>query len=202
MEKLVTHYPRKEYWADLMGRVQRKPNFSDRLVLDTYRLMLATGSMRSASDYMEMAQLAVQAGLAGEGVQVVDKGFVAGVLGTGAEAERHKRLKDLVVKRAEEEKQALATRQAAAASAKSGNDLVDLGFSQAFLGDPKKGIAMMEQGIAKGGLKRPEDARLHLGIAYVQSGQNAKAQGTLKGVGGADGTADLARLWSLVVRSK
>ncbi len=202
MEKLVTHYPKKEYWADLMGRVQRKPSFSDRLVLDTYRLMLATGSMRNANDYMEMAQLAVQAGLAGEGVQVVDKGFAAGVLGTGPEAERHKRLKDLVVKRADEEKQALSTKQTAATSAKSGNDLVDLGFSQAFLGDAKKGIAMMEQGIAKGGLKRPEDAKLHLGIAYVQSGQNAKAQTTLKGVGGADGTADLARLWSLVARSK
>jgi hypothetical protein len=204
MERLVTYYPKKEYWADMLGRVQRKPNFSDRLALDTYRLMLATGSMRNAADYMEMAQLAVQAGLPGEGKQVVDKGFAAGVLGTGApaEADRHRRLKDLVAKRSEEEKQAMATRQAEATASKTGNELVDLGFSQVFLGDPKPGIALMEQGIAKGGLKRADDAKLHLGIAWLLAGQNARAQTVFKTVTGTDGTSDLARLWSLVARQK
>lgn len=204
MERLVTYYPKKEYWADMLGRVQRKPNFSDRLALDTYRLMLATGSMRNAADYMEMAQLAVQAGLPGEGKQVVDKGFAAGVLGTGApvEADRHRRLKDLVAKRSEEEKQAMAARQAEATASKTGNELVDLGFSQVFLGDPKAGIALMEQGIAKGGLKRGDDAKLHLGIAWLLAGQNARAQTVFKTVTGTDGTGDLARLWSLVARQK
>ncbi|HET7794963.1 MAG TPA: hypothetical protein VFL64_16390 [Rhizobacter sp.] len=204
MERLVTHYPKKEYWGDLLARVQRKPNFSDRLVLDTYRLMLASNSMRNANDYMEMAQLAVQAGLPGEGKQVVEKGFAAGVLGTGtpAEADRHRRLKDLVTKRADEAKQALAARQAEASAAKIGNDLVDVGFGQVFLGEPKKGIALMEQGIAKGGLKRADDAKLHLGIAWLLAGDNARAQSVFKTVGGNDGTADLARLWSLVARQK
>src|SRR5690348_725531 len=83
MEKLVTYYPKKEYWVDLLARLQRKPNFSDRLALDTYRLSLATGSMSNANDYMEMAQLALQGDFAAEAKQVVDKGFAAGVLGTG-----------------------------------------------------------------------------------------------------------------------
>ena len=43
--------------------MQRKQNFSDRLSLDAYRLSLATGSMSAAVDYMEMAQLALQAAL-------------------------------------------------------------------------------------------------------------------------------------------
>lgn len=204
MERLVAHYPKKEYWADLLGRVQRKPSFSDRLALDVYRLMLASGSMRNANDYMEMAQLAVQAGLPGEGRLVVDKGFAAGVLGAGtpAEADRHRRLKDLVAKRAEEDKASLAARQAQAASAKAGNDLVDLGFAQSFNGEPKKAIALMEQGIAKGGLKRADDARLHLGIAWLMAGETARAQAAFKTVSGNDGTADLARLWSLLARQK
>jgi hypothetical protein len=62
LERLVTYYPRKEYWVDLLSRMQRKPGFSDRLVLDTYRLSLATGSMSSPADFMEMGQLALQAG--------------------------------------------------------------------------------------------------------------------------------------------
>ena len=204
MERLVTYYPKKEYWSDMLGRVQRKPNFSDRLALDTYRLMLATGSMRNANDYMEMAQLAVQAGLPGEGKQVVDKGFAAGVLGAGAptEADRHRRLKDLVAKRTEEEKKGMAARQTEAVASKNGNDLVDLGFSQVFVGEPKAGIALMEQGIAKGGLKRADDAKLHLGIALLMAGQNARAQTAFKTVTGNDGTGDLARLWALVARQQ
>jgi hypothetical protein len=202
MEKLVTYYPKKEYWTDLLSRLQRKPNFSDRLALDTYRLSLATGSMTKASDYMEMSQLAVQAGFPVEGKQVVDKGFAAGVLGTGAEAERHKRLKDLMIKRSEEDKAAQATTEAEAAAAKDGNGLVSVGYNQVLNGQAAKGLATMQQGIAKGGLKRPEDAKLHLGMAQVIAGENAKAQATFKTVAGTDGTADLARLWALYAKRK
>ena len=202
VEKLVTYYPKKEYWVDLLSRLQRKPNFSDRLALDTYRLSLATGSMTKANDYMEMAQLAVQAGYPIEGKQVVDKGFAAGILGTGAEADRHKRLRDLMVKRTDEDKQTQAADLAEALQAKDGNALVNVGFNQVLGGQAAKGVALMQQGIAKGNLKRAEDAKLHLGIAQTLAGEGAKAQATFKSVTGADGTADLARLWALYARRK
>ncbi len=202
VEKLVTYYPKKEYWVDLLSRMQRKPNFSDRLALDAYRLSLATGSMSAANDYMEMTQLALQAELPAEAKQVVDKGFAAGVLGVGAEAERHKRLRDLVAKKLDEDKKAQADNEKQAAAAKDGSALVNAGFNQVFAGQTAKGLALMQQGIGKGGMKRPEDAKLHLAIAHLVAGDNAKAQAALKTVGGADGTADLARLWALYSRRK
>jgi outer membrane protein assembly factor BamD (BamD/ComL family) len=202
VERLVTYYPKKQYWVDLLSRLQRKPSFSDRLALDVYRLSLATGSMSAANDYMEMAQLALQAGLAAEGKQVVDKGFAAGVLGVGAEAERHKRLRDLVAKKLAEEKAAQGEAEKQAGTDKDGTALVNMGFGLVFNGQAAKGLQMMQQGIAKGGLRRPEDAKLHLAIAYLTTGDNAKAQATLRSVGGSDGTADLARLWSLYARRK
>lgn len=201
LERLVTYYPRKEYWVDLLSRMQRKPGFSDRLVLDTYRLSLATGSMNAAADYMEMGQLALQAGHVLEAKQVVDKGFAANILGQGPEAERHKRLRDLVARKIDEAKATAAAEEKDALAAKDGNALVAIGFAHAMGGDSAKGIALMQQGIAKGSLKRPEDAKLHLGVAQVMAG-DAKAQATLRGVGGADGTADLARLWSLYARRR
>jgi hypothetical protein len=123
------------------------------------------------------------------------------VLGQGAEAERHKRLRDLVLKRLDEEKAGRAAAEKEAAAAKDGNALVGLGFALATGGEAAKGVPLMQQGIAKGGLKRPEDAKLHLGIAQVLAG-DAKAQATLRSVGGADGTTDLARLWSLYARRR
>ena len=200
VEKLVTYYPKKEYWVDLLSRMQRKSSFSDRLSLDTYRLSLATGSMTAPADYMEMAQLALQSDLPTESKQVVDKGFATGVLGAGAEAERHKRLRDLVTKRLAEDTAASAEAEKQALAAKSGDALVSIGMKLVYSGQAAKGVQLIQQGIAKGGLKRSEDAKLHLGIAQLVAGEKAKAQATFKTVQGADGTADLARLWMLYAR--
>jgi hypothetical protein len=197
IERLVVNYPKREYWTDLLNRVQKKPGFSDRLSLDVFRLKMATGNITSTADYMEMAQLALQAGFPAEAKVIVDKGYAAGALGKGAEAERHNRLKNLVLKTLDEFQKARASAEQEAAAAKDGNDLVKIGVNYVYEGKADKGIGMIEQGIKKGGLKRPEDAKLQLGEAMIQGGQRTRAVQVLKNVSGTDGTADLARLWTL-----
>ena len=199
LEKLLFNYPKKDYWSIYLGRLPRKAGFSSRLNLDLMRLRLATGSLEKTEDFMEMSQLALQAGLPAEGKAIVDKGFASGALGTGAEAERHKRLRDLANKQEAEGKASIDQRTAAAVAAKDGNDLVQIGYAYATMGQADKGIPLIEQGIAKGGLKRPDDAQLRLGMALLQSGakNKAKAVQVLRAVKGTDGTADLGRLWAL-----
>jgi tetratricopeptide (TPR) repeat protein len=200
LEKLLLHYRKKEYWAAYLGRLPRKPGFAaDRYSLDLMRLKLATGNLSTTDEYMEMAQLALQAGLPTEGKQIVDKGYAANLLGTGTEAERHKRLRDLANKQEAETQAGLAAQEAAATAAKDGNGLVQVGMVYASMGQADKGVELIEKGIAKGGLKRPEDAKLRLGMAQMQSGkQKAKAVQTLRSVQGTDGAADLARLWAVL----
>ena len=159
MEKLVAHHPKKNYWADLIARVPRKPGFSDRYTLDIYRLKLATGNMTETNDFMEMAQLAVQAGNPVEAKKVVEQGYASGALGKGAEAARHKRLADLVDKNIAEEKTSQTQEESDAAAARSGDALVSVGFDLAMRGQAEKGVALIEQGIAKGQLKRPDEAQ-------------------------------------------
>jgi hypothetical protein len=195
LERLVTHYPKKDYWTDLIHRVQRKPGIAERLALDVYRLKYATGNIATATDYMELAQLAIQAGYPTEAKKVVDQGFAKGILGTGGEAARHKRLADMAAKNAADDQKAMAQSEAAANAAKDGNGLVNTGFNYVLLGQHDKGLALMEQGIKRGGLKRPDDASLHLGIAYAMAGNKDKARQTFKSIQGADGSNDLARLW-------
>lgn len=201
IEKLVVHYPKQQYWTDLLSRVQKKPGFSDRLGVNVYRLRMATGNLKDASDYMEMAQLAMQAGVPSEAKAILDKGYSVGALGKGDQAERHKRLQALVDKgladslknRAQEERDALA--------AKDGNDLVRIGLNYVYEGNAAKGIPLIEQGIKKGGLKRPEDAKLRLGEAQIHAGNRQRGVQTLREVKGNDGTADIARLWVLHARA-
>ena len=76
-----------------------------------------------------------------------------------------------------------------------------VGFAQVQRGETAAGIKLMEEGIAKGNLKRPDDARLYLGLAQFLGGDKAKAQATWRTVKGADGSADLAGLWTVYSRS-
>jgi hypothetical protein len=95
LEKLVLYYAKKDYWTAHLASIQRKPGFADRLALDVGRLKLANGLVTKTDDYMELAQLALQAGFPTEAKAIVDKGYASGALGTGDQAARHQRLKDL-----------------------------------------------------------------------------------------------------------
>ncbi len=197
LEKLVLNYPKKPYWSSLLSRLPRKSGFSDRFALDVMRLKLATGNLESTADYMEMAQLALQAGYPAEGLAVVDKGIAAGALGKGPEADRHKRLRDLAAKQEAEARTAITARAAAAQTAKDGNELIQVGSAYVTAGQAEKGVALIEQGIALGNLKRPEDAKLRLGQALLAAGKKAKAVQTLRSIPGNNGAAELGRLFAL-----
>jgi hypothetical protein len=209
LEKLVTYYPKKDYWADLIVRTQRKPTFADRLSIDIQRLKFATGNMDGAEDYMELAQSALQAGFPAEAKKVLDKGYEAGVLGSGPNVDRHKRMRGLVEKQLADDRKSLAGSQmqnAAEAQNDGGLALVNLGYAYVTEGQYDRGLAMMERGMAKGvgkGVpnKKPQDSRLHLGIAYLMAGKKEKALETFKQIGGVHGAADMGRLWSIHART-
>ncbi|MEF7612384.1 hypothetical protein V4F39_00590 [Aquincola sp. MAHUQ-54] len=201
LEKLILHYPKKDYWSAYLNNVQRKPGFSSRLSLDVMRLKLANGLISTTEQYMEMAQLSLQAGLPDEAKAIVERGFAAGALGTGTEAERHKRLRELVLKQEAQTHAGLAQAETAALAAKDGNELVKVGTVYVSMGQAAKGAGLIEKGIAKGQLKRPDDAKLRLGWAQLQSPQTrTKGLQTLRGVGGNDGTAEIARAWAALAR--
>ncbi len=201
LEKLVLYYAKKDYWNAHLASIQRKPGFADRLALDVGRLKLANGLLTKTEDYMELAQLALQAGLPTEAKAIVDKGYAAGALGTGSEAARHQRLKDLVLKSEAESAANIASQAAEAANQKEGNDLVKVGTVYASMGQQDKAVELIEKGIAKGGLKRPDDAKLRLALAMAHSPKTkAKGLQALRNVGGTDGTADVARLYTVVLQ--
>jgi len=199
LEKLVQYYPKKDYWTAYLGRLPRKPGFADRFALDLLRLKLANGLLTKTEDFMEMAQLCLQAGLPAEGRRVAEQGFKSGALGTGPEAGRHQRLRDLAIKQEGEAKAALATQITEAEAAKEGDSLVKVGYAHVSLGEVDKGIELIQKGIAKGHLKRPEDAKLRLGMAQLQSPKTkAAAMQTLRSVKGTEGAGDIARLFAII----
>jgi hypothetical protein len=199
IEKLAASYPKPQYWTDLLNRVQGKPGFSSRLSVDVWRLKLANGLMKKPSEYLEMAQLVLQAKAPAEAIKVIDKGYKAGALGTGPDAARHQRLKDLAEKTLAEENKNLAADEAALVKANDNDGLAMLGYSLVQSGQADKGLKMMETAAKAGNLKFPEDVKLHLGEAYAVAGKKQQAIATLKSVGGKDGTAELARYFIMAI---
>jgi hypothetical protein len=198
MEKLVAYYPKKDYWLGVLHSITTRPGFSERLAIDVARLKIATGTLRTVDEYVEAAQLSLQDGFPMEATTIIEQGYASGLLGTGPEAERHKRLKDLAAKTLAEDRQALARDEAQSAGGKDGKALFNEGFNYVLHGKSGKGLEMMEQGMRLGtGFRRPEHAKLQLAHAYHLAGQNQKAIQTYRTVHGTDGAASIARLWAL-----
>ena len=199
IEKLTANYPNVNNWTDLLNRVSTKPNFSNRLTVDIYRLKLANNLLKKPSEFVEMAQLLIQAKAPAEALKVIDKGYKNALLGVGAEAPRHQRLKDLATKTLADNAKSLDADEAALVKAKDNDALLALGYGLVQAGQADKGLAMMQAAIKAGGLRNPEDAKLHLGEAYAVAGKKALAIATLKTVGGTEGEAELARYWIMAI---
>ena len=201
MEQLVALYPKRDYWLVAIDNVIRRSGFNDRLQIDVFRLRAEVNAMqRGADDYLDYAQLALIEGFPMEATRVIDKGYQAGLLGTGADAARHKRLKDLAAKNLAEDKKAIADAEKQDPSGKDAKTVFNEGFNLVLNDKSSKGLAMMEQGLktagnSASGFRRPDHAKLQLGYAYHIAGQNGKAVEMFKNVQGTDGAAALARLW-------
>lgn len=195
LQLLVLHYPNAGYWTNLIQRVQASPGFSDRLALDVYRLRRAVGTLTTTADYVDYAEQAVVAGLPGEASAVLEEGYARKLLGNGAEAPRQARLKTLADSSAADSRHSLG--QLAAQAGSDPNQAEIQGERLIALGDVGQGTALIERSLHGTGLRHPDEARLHLGIAYVRAGQTTKGVQVLRTVGGIGGTADLAQLWIL-----
>jgi hypothetical protein len=202
LEKLIAYYPKRDYWLAAIHLLQTRSRLPGRLTLDLARLKLATGSMRTANEYIEAAQLSLQEGLPGEASKILERGYAANLLGSGPEADRHGRLRAMAAKDLAEDRKTRAQDDAQAGTAADGNALFNAGFNHVLNGDYDKGLEMMERGVRTARLKNAEDRRLHLGYAYYLAGKNSKAVEAFKAVPGSVGTAALARLWVVHLERK
>jgi tetratricopeptide (TPR) repeat protein len=201
LEKLASSYPKASYWADLLNRVVGKPGFSSSLNLDVMRLKLALGQLAKPGEFMEMGQLALQAGNPAEALKIVDVGYKKGALGTGADAGRHQRLKDLAVKTQAENAKNQATQEAAAIKDKDADALANMGFALVSEGKGDQGLKLIDEAIKLGSARKPEEMKLHYGIAQFNAGKKSAAISTLKSVKGNNGEADLARYWTMYINN-
>ncbi|WP_312520006.1 tetratricopeptide repeat protein [Massilia sp.] len=200
LEKLAANYPSDEIWVDVLSRgVARKPGFDNNTNAINYlRLELAATKKLEAQEYVDLAELALRDGFPSEAKKALDAGFAAGVLSSKA----HTALRDKANKGAADDAKNIAAGEASAAKSKTGAGLVNLGWAYATMDQADKGVGFIQQGIAKGGLKNAEEAKLRLGMAQARAGKNAEAIATFQTVKGGGGAGDLAKYWILLLQQQ
>jgi tetratricopeptide (TPR) repeat protein len=200
LKKMVRYYPKPEYWENLLDIYRRKEG-GDRISLGYYRLMNEVGILKDKGDFVEMAQLAIDAGVPGEAQAAMQKGMDSGVLKVADKTEqgRYDRLMTSATKQSDLDRKSLAQQQVEADKAGTGQALVGLGQAYLSYGETDKAVAALEKGIAKGGVTDIDEAQISLGMAYLKKGQKEQAREAFKKAGGK--FKDLSDLWVIRTQS-
>jgi Tfp pilus assembly protein PilF len=191
LNQLVTRFPSKDYWTDLLNTMGRAPGINARIQLDVSRLMEAAGTMEEADDYLDTAQFAIKAGLPYEALRVLDQGQAAGLY-KGATVANAAKLRQQAQIRASEDDKALKSLTMAS---DNGPMLVQLGDVLLSKGQWVEAAEVYQKALSKGGLKREADARLHCGIALIKAKQTEAAKSMLQSVTADTSAVQFANLW-------
>jgi tetratricopeptide (TPR) repeat protein len=167
------------------------------LELDLYRLLAYTDNLEEATEYKEMAELALRAGLPAEAVRVLAKGVEAGILGQGADAPAHAKLRAEAQKKAQEDAQSFVQLEKAAKDGAAWTGVGDVYASQQ---NWPAANAAYAKALALGGLRREHEFRLHYAISLIQAGEKDAARQQLAAVQGDALAVELASLWGLLAR--
>lgn len=195
LERQVTYYPNPTAWYELLYSVRQQAK-GDVETFEANRLMLDTGSMKSADDYIEMAQTAMDRGSPGDAQHALEAGTQAGVF-TGAKAQSAQRLMADAKKAAAVDQAALAKTEQEANAASGGSKNAGVGLAYLGYQQYDKAADQLAKAVSKGGLKNEADTRLLLGIAQLKAGHKDDAIKTFQSVKGSPTLERLASLWSI-----
>ena len=202
LEHLAVAYPKAEYWRELVARAAHTDKFSERMYVDNYRLKAHLLGSVGDGERLSYAALTARAGYPEEAKRVLDEAYASKPF-TGPDLGEANKLRVEVNKSVAADRAQQSVNESSARSAKDGNALVALGLLQTVDGNAQQGVPLIEQGIAKGGLKNPEEARLHLGFAQIKAGRDADALKSFQGVAsGPNGIVPIAHVWALYAQSR
>ena len=202
LDRLAVSYPKADYWEKEISTAAHTEKFSDRLYVDKYRLRMQLLGAIADEDRLNYVAMAAHAGYPEEAKVILDNAYATKPF-TGADLADANKMRVDINKAVAADRAQKAVNESSARNAKDGNALVSLGLLETVDGNADQGAKMIEEGIAKGGVKNPEEAALHLGYAQIKAGRNADAIKTLQAIkGGPNGLVQIAHVWILYAESR
>ncbi len=171
LEELLVHYPKKDYWVQLSHMYGEQKKEGDQLAaLETAYVQ---GMLEKGPEQVTMASLYLNASVPYKAAKVMNKGLEGkSVQSTSKNWE----LLGIAYSQAQETKEAIPALEKAASMSDSGELYSRLGSVYLDGEQYDKAISSLNKGLQRGGVKRPDLARLMLGMAYFNEKKYAKAR--------------------------
>jgi tetratricopeptide (TPR) repeat protein len=194
-EMLLRHYPKPEYWRNVLEIKSAQPH-SERVDFYYLALKFDVGMLDKPADYETLALGAIDLGLPEEAVRVLETGLRKGVL-AGQNEPRFRRM--LAHAQAETVRSSNGMKELAQQAQRASSGQLDAAIGRIYLSQRMydQAIAALRKGIQKGQIEHSDQARIDLGVAYLKRGETQQARETFGAVKADSEWRGLAELWSL-----
>ena len=173
LEELLTYYPKKQYWVQVSHMYGEQQKEKEQLA--AMETAYVQGMLDKGTEQVTMAYLYLNADVPYKAAKVMDKGLKDGSID---DKSKNWEIAGSAWRQAQEVDKSIPAMEKAAARSDEGELYARLGNIYLDGDQHKKAITAINKGLQKGGVKRPDNARLVLGMAYFILGEVQQALGT------------------------
>ena len=165
LELLIMYYPKKQYWVQASHLYGEEKDEARQLALleATYEQNLLDRSQ----DIVLISQLYLQAEVPYPAARAMEKGLADDIVDKES---KNYELAGVAWRQAQEVTKSLPMLEAAASKSEKGELYARLGNVYLDVDKNKEAVEALKRGLDRGGVKRPDQARLALGMAYFNLG--------------------------------
>lgn len=190
LETLLKYYPKKQYWVQLSHMYGEQKKDKEQLAaMDTAYVQ---GMLDKSTEQITMAYLYLNGDVPYKAAKVMDKGLKNGSI---EDKSKNWDIAGSAWRQAQEVDKAIPAMEKAAAKSDKGELYSRLGNVYLDGDEFKKAITAINKGLKRGGVKRPDTARLVLGMAYFNDKQYDKAREAFKAASRDERSEKYASQW-------
>jgi len=197
LNTLIIYYPKKQYWVQASHLYGEKKEEQKQLAL--MEAAYEQGFLDRSSELVTMSYLYLNAEVPYFAASVIEKGFDDELVD---DKSKNYELAGSAWAQAREVAKSIPMMEKAAAKSDEGELYVRLGNVYLDGDQFAKAADSVSKGLKKGGVKRPDQARLVLGMAYFNLGEYNKARKAFRDAGKDERSEKYAKQWVSYVTSE
>lgn len=190
LEILLQYYPKKDYWVQLSHMYGEQKKESEQL--SAMETAYVQGMLGKGTEQVTMAYLYLNGDVPYKAAKVMDKGLKDGSI---EDKSKNWEVAGNAWRQAQELDKSIPAMEKAAAKSETGEIYTRLGSIYLDGDQNEKAITAINKGLSRGGVKRPDSARLVLGMAYFNTRQYEKAREAFKAAARDERSSKYAAQW-------
>lgn len=197
IKTLLTYYPNKQYWVQASHLYGEKKDDARQLAM--METAYVQGMLDKSTDLVTMAYLYLNAEVPYSAAKVMDKGLKDEIV---EDKSKNYELAGTAWRQAQERAKAIPMMEKAASSAEDGELYARLGNIYLDGDEFEKAVEAIDKGLKRGGVKRPDQAQLVLGMAHFNLGNYEAARKAFRAASKDDRSKTYAQQWLKYVSSE